>query len=261
MKLLSVYLWAWANTEMGFKSLDLLKKYHPNSDIFINVDYDGSFEEYTEYGKSIGATVTRHNFQVGYCGDFNGRNYGRTHWPKENTFEWIRGLYNACKKTDSKYMMILEEDNFLLRPLSFLDTEFSMKVHASMPSAAGKYRPNILPKQFMDFSVKHGGVGTAPGYGAGGGCVFNREQFIKSWDKAKPLLDDVYDDFAKLNKIIGWQDFIVQYVMMIGGYEITQLTHAAQPWEEPNWKTADSYYGGSYEIVCNLTDITEIRKL
>ena len=113
----------------------------------------------------------------------------------------------------------------------------------------------------MDFSVKHGGVGTAPGYGAGGGCVFNREQFIKSWEKAKPLIWDVYDHFKKINKIIGWEDFLVQYVMMIGGYEITQLTHAAQPWEEPNWKTANSYYGGPYEIVCNLTDINEIRQL
>lgn len=260
-KQLSAYLWAWTEVEKGSKSIDLLKKYHPDADVFINVDYDGSIDEYTEYGKSIGATVTNHKFQVGYCGDFFDVIIGKPCWTRDETFEWIRSFYEACKKTDSTYMIILEEDNFLLRPLSFLDDEFSILIHASMPSAAGNNRPNHLPKRFMEFSNEHGGISTAPGYGAGGGCVLNREQFIKSWEKAEPLLYDVYDDFAKIDKIIGWQDFIVQYIMMIGGYTVDQLNIAAQPWEEANWRTKPNWKGNPYEMVCGLKEIEEIREL
>lgn len=258
MKSISGYLWAWTDIDAGTKTVKLFKKYHPDSNMFINVDYDGDVDGYIKLGNEVGATVTRNNFQVGYCGDFQDRKIGKPCWTKEETFEWIRGLYDACKKTDSKYMMILEEDNFLLRPLSMLDTEFSMLVHASMPSAAGTWRPNSLPSKFMEFSKKHGGVGTAPGYGAGGGCIFNREQFIKSWDKAKPLLWEVYDEFKSYNKIIGWEDFIVQYVMMIGGYKIDQLYVAAQPWEHLNWQTEPNCKGNPYEMVCGLKDHTVI---
>ena len=256
---LSAYLWAWTDVDAGTKAVKLLKKYHPDTDIFINVDFDGDLDGYTKLGEEVGATVTKHNFQVGYCGDFGGRVYGRSHWPKENTFEWIRGLYDACKKTDSKYMIILEEDIFLLRPLSMLDTEFSMLVHATAPSATGRWRENHVPRQFLEFSAKHGGVGTCPGYGAGGGCIFNREQFIKSWDKAKPLLWEVYEDFEKINKIIGWQDFIVQYVMMIGGYIIEQHYICAQEWEHPNWRTEPNYKGQPYEMIGGLKDHTEMK--
>lgn len=258
IKLLSGYLWAWTDVEAGTKAVKLLKKYHTDSDIFINVDYDGDLSGYTKLGEEIGATVTHNQFQVGYCGDFGGRVYGRTHWPRENTFEWIRGLYEACKKADSKYMMIMEEDTFLIRPLSILNQEFSMLVHASMPSAAGRYRPNHLPSQFLNFSVKHGGVGTAPGYGAGGGCIFNREQFIKSWNIAREPLWNEYHELEKINKIIGWQDFVVQFVMMIGGYPIDQLYICAQEWEHPNWRNEPNYKGQAYEMIGGMKDHSEI---
>ena len=150
MKLISGYLWAWTDIDAGTKTVKLFKKIYPESDLFINVDYEGSLDEYRKLGDEVDAVVTRHNFQVGYCGDFGDRKIGRTHWPRENTFEWMRGLYDACLKTDSKYMILFEEDNFLLKHISVLDTEFSMVVHASMPSAAGNNRPNALPSKLLE---------------------------------------------------------------------------------------------------------------
>jgi hypothetical protein len=40
-KLVSGYLWAWTNWKAGSKSVSTLKRYYPDSDIFINVDFDG----------------------------------------------------------------------------------------------------------------------------------------------------------------------------------------------------------------------------
>jgi hypothetical protein len=257
-KLLSGYLWAWTDVEAGEKAVKLLKKFHPDSDIFINVDYDGDLGGYTKLAKEVGGTISRHDFQVGYCGDFGDRKFGRTHWPRENTIEWIDKLYAACKKATSKYMIILEEDTFLLRPLSVFKQEFSMLVHASMPSAAGRHRPNGVAREFLDYSTNLGGVGSCPGYGAGGGCIFNREQFIASWEKAREHLWNDYHELERVNKIIGWQDFVVQFVMMIGGYPIDQLFICAQEWEHPNWRNEPNYKGEPYEMIGGMKDHKEI---
>ena len=258
-KIISAYLWAWKNYESGEKVIDSLKKYYSDCDIFINVDFEGDFENYKKIAEKNNAYISKNKFQVGYCGDHGDVKVGKECWSREETFEWIRGLYEACKKCVSKYMIILEEDNFILNPISLLNTEFSMAIHASIPSAAGNYRPNYLPNEFMMYSYNLGGIATAPGYGAGGGCIFKPDEFVKAWEKAKDPLWRDYDSLKRINKIIGWQDFVVQFVMMIGGYEITQNFHAAQPWEDPNWLGGKNYMGEDYEMVCGLKDHTIIK--
>ena len=39
-----------------------------------------------------------------------------------------------CKKTDSKYMMLFEEDDFILDTISILNLDFSMVIHPTAPS-------------------------------------------------------------------------------------------------------------------------------
>ena len=258
-KLLSIYVWAWKNyTSVDF-SLGNLRKFYPDCDIFINVDYEGDYDNYKVVAEKYNATLTKNNFQVGYCGDFGNIKVGKLCWSKEETFEWIRGLYEACLKSTSTYMLLLEEDDFILKPLSILEYDFSMAIHASTPSAAGNYRPNYLPEEFMEYSHRIGGVSTAPGYGAGGGCIFKPNEFIKSWKKCKDTLWYDYDQLKQINKIIGWQDFITQFVMMIGGYNIVQNFNIAQPWEDPNWMKGRNYLGEEYEMVCGLKDHTVLR--
>jgi hypothetical protein len=258
MKIISAYVWAWRNYESGETAIKSLKRFYSDADIFINVDYEGDIESYKKIAEKYNAELTINNFQVGYCGDFGDVLVGKECWTREETFEWIRGLYEACKKCKSKYMLILEEDNFIINPVSLLNTEFSMAIHASIPSAAGNLRPNSLPNEFMIYSDQMGGIASSPGYGAGGGCIFKPDEFIKSWEKCKDKLWNDYDSLKQVSKIIGWQDFIIQFVMMIGGYEISQNFHAAQPWEDPNWLVGKNYMGEDYEMVCGLKDHTVI---
>jgi len=250
-KILSAYIWAWKNCKSVDKSLSNLRKFYPDSDIYINVDYEGDHENYKILSEKYGAVLTKNNFQLGYCGDCGPMQIGKLCWTREETFEWIRGLYEACLKTDSIYMIILEEDDFILKPLTILEYEFSMAIHPTDPSPIGVHRPNYLPQQFMEYSKVRGGVDNAPGYGAGGGCIFRPKEFVKAWEKCKDDLWNDYYDLVKIDKIIGWQDFVVQFVMMIGGYEITQNPFEAQPWEVSNWY--------DYEIVCGVKDYTLIK--
>jgi hypothetical protein len=254
-KLLSCYLWAFKNYKAGIKSVSTVRKFYPNADVFINVDFEGDFDNYTREGNEINAVVTKNNFQLGYCGDFNsiyGKvTVGRECWPREYTFEWLRGVYDACLKTDSKYILLLEEDDYVLKPVSILQTEFSIAIHPTDPSPIGVRRANYIPNEFIIYSYEHGGVATSPGYAAGGGTIFNREHFVKAWEKSKDALWKDYDYLKQVNKIIGWQDFVFQFVFMMGGYDVIQNHNLCEEWEVKDWK--------NFEIVTGLKDHTLVE--
>jgi hypothetical protein len=256
--LISVYIWAWKDYKSSEYIIKSVRTHYKNCEVFINVDNEGDHDNYKLLATKYHGHYSKNNIQVGYCGDHGHVKIGRECWPKENAFEWLNSLYNACKKSQSKYMLLVEEDDFMLRKLSILNTEFSMAIHASMPSAAGNWRPNYIPPEFLQFSKNHGGVDNCPGYGAGGGCVFNIKQFIDSWDKCNSILWDNYDYLKSINnvntKIIGWEDFILQYVMMLGGYPIIQNFCLAQAWEHNNWLLENNVYGKPYEMVCGLSE-------
>jgi hypothetical protein len=253
-KLVSGYLWAWTNYEAGSKSVASLKKFYPDADIFINVDYDGDVENYTRVCNENQYTFSRNNFQLGYCGNFGDRDYGRDCWPIESSVEWMNGLYNACLKTDSEYIFLFEEDDFVLKPLSIFENKFSMAIHPTNPSPIGRYRANHIPNEFLFFINENNGNAESPGYAAGGGTIFNRIEMIKSWEKTKPILIENYDYLKSINKIIGWQDYLMQFVMQLGGYEIIQNRNLCEYWEvKEKWN--------EFEIVTGMKNIELINKI
>jgi hypothetical protein len=253
-KIVSGYLWAWKNYEAGLKSVNSLKKFYPNADIFINVDYEGDVEAYQKICDQNGFTFSRNNFQLGYCGNFGIVNVGRECWPKEYTFEWVRGIYEACLKTDSKYILLLEEDDFVLKPSSILNEDFSIAIHATDPSPIGRHRPNNIPIDYITYINKKGGNTISAGYAAGGGTFFNRERFIKAWETNKALLWNDYDYLVSVNKIIGWADYILQFIMQLDGCEIIQNHRLAEHWE-----VGDRW--NEFEIITGMKDIEIIKSL
>jgi hypothetical protein len=230
-KLISGYLWAWRNWEAGSKSVSTIKKYYPNADIFINVDYEGAVDEYKAICQTNDYTFSKNSFQLGYCGNFGNVNVGRDCWSLESCIEWMDQLYTACKKTDSKYMMLLEEDDFVLKQISILNENFDIAIHPTLPSPIGVYRPNPIPSEFKNLISLYNGSCESPGYGAGGGTIFNRESMIISWEKAKPILSKDYNYLRRIDKIIGWQDYLMQFVMQIGGYQVIQNNKLCEHWE------------------------------
>lgn len=253
-KLISGYLWAWKNWQAGSKSVASLKKFYPNSDIFINVDFEGDVKNYKKICEENNYVLSVNNFQLGYCGNFGNINIGRECWPLEHCIEWMDRLNDACNKTDSKYIFLFEEDDFILKPLSILEKEFSMAIHPTSPSPTGWYRENYIPNEFVNFINENDGNASSPGYAAGGGTIFNREHMVLSWKKAKPILIKNYDYLKSINKIIGWQDYLMQFVIQIGGYEIIQNNNLCEHWEvKDRW--------AEFEIVTGMKDMEIIKNL
>ena len=55
--------------------------------------------------------------------------------------------------------MLFEEDDFVLKPISILNEEFSMAIHPTAPSPTGRMRPNAIPHQFKEYAEAVGGIG------------------------------------------------------------------------------------------------------
>mgnify|MGYP000497953071 CR=1 FL=1 len=55
---------------------------------------------------------SNNSFQIGYPGNHQQHNMGRECWPMDNAILWCDNIYWACKDSDSKFMIILEEDSF-----------------------------------------------------------------------------------------------------------------------------------------------------
>jgi hypothetical protein len=252
--LIDGYLWAFKNYEAGSKSIQCLNRIYSDSTVFVNVDYDGDYENYEKVCNTTNSKISKNNFQLGYCGNFTGKDVGYDCWDREKTFEWIRGIYDACLKSNAKYFILLEEDDFVLKNLSILDDDFSMAIHPTDPSPTGRYRANNIPNEFLIFISDNGGNPVSPGYGAGGGTVFNRIQFIKSWEISKNIIWKNYDNLKSVSKIIGWADYILQLIMQMGGYEIIQNNKLCEHWE-----VGDKW--NEFEIVTGMKDMNIIEKI
>ena len=46
-------------------------------------------------------------------------------------------------------MLLLEEDDFVLKESSILKEEFSMAIHPTAPSPIGRMRPNNIPNEYI----------------------------------------------------------------------------------------------------------------
>ena len=57
--------------------------------------------------------------------------------------------------------MLFEEDDFVLKPISILNEDFSMAIHPTVPSPTGRMRPNIY-LQYFEYSKSVGGVDNCP---------------------------------------------------------------------------------------------------
>jgi hypothetical protein len=129
-----------------------------------------------------------------------------------------------------------------------------MAIHPTAPSPIGRMRPNNIPNEYIMHISNKGGNPISPGYAAGGGTFFNREQFIKAWETHKDSFWNDYDYLAGVNKIIGWADYILQFIMQLGGYEIIQNAKLAEHWE-----VGDKW--NQFEIITGMKDKEIIKSL
>lgn len=261
-KLLDAYLWGYNNWQAADYSFRKFKEFYPDGNIFIKVDAGGDFENYKKIAEKWNASCSKNSFHIGYPGNHQQHNIGRDCWPMDNAFLWCDNIYWTCKKSDSKYLIILEEDTFILKPISILNS-------SNFGIAVFEYNTNIIPDALLGVVEQIGGNVNIPlnifgnkGYGAGGGFIIDSEKWIKSWEYFRPILELNYDVISTYSKLIGWSDCLAQLIIMAGGYDVVQNKQNVQTWyhERPDLYPTYTHWK-DYEIVDYLKDFEEIKKL
>jgi hypothetical protein len=260
-KWLSAYLWGYKNWQAADHSFRKFREFYPDGDIYIKVDDNGDFENYKKIAVKYNAECSKNPFQIGYPGNFKDYDIGRECWPMDNALLWCDNIYWACKKSDSKFMIILEEDSFIIKPISIIkNNEFGI--------AGFEYNTNVIPDVLLDVIEQIGGNTNIPfgkwgkGYGAGGGFIVDCQKWIMSWEKFRPILELNYDMIASQSKLIGWSDCLAQLVIMAGGFEVVQNTQMVQIWYGDRPDLYPNYTSWKdCEIVDYVKDIEIIKQL
>ena len=223
MTLISAYLWGYKNYQAGSKSIETFRKFYPEGDVFIRIDTDGDFENYKESTNEFNVDIAYQKNKIGYPGKFlaSGHDAGRDHWPYENLHTFLTSIYDCCKQTDSKYMVILEEDVFLLKPISIIDTEFGIAIVRNR---------NQFSEELMKFIKSVEGNLESQGYGACGGAIINTQDFINGYDIAMTPLEEQFDDIANKTKLVGWSDMMIQGIIMCGKGKVVFNQHLIEQW-------------------------------
>jgi hypothetical protein len=247
MNIISAYLWGYKNVPAGTKSIETFRHFYPNSDIFLRVDIDGDLYGYKTETKKYNVDVGLQKSKVGYPGIFSpsGHDAGREHWPYENLHTWLTSIYDCCKLTSSKYMVILEEDVFLMKPISIIEEEFGIAIVSNQ---------NQFPNRITKFISDLGGNIVTDGYGGCGGAIINIEDFIKGYDLSMKPLKEQFDEISQHTKLVGWSDMMLQVIVMIGGGEVVVNNQLVEPWMEEQGWIPDSWK--NYEMVNYLKDLS-----
>jgi hypothetical protein len=261
-KWLSAYIWGYKNSEAADVSLRKFKEFYPNGDIFVSVDDNGDVENYKKVAQKYNALFSKNAFQIGYPGSFQNHESDRDCWPKDNALLWCDNIYWACKKSQSKFLIVLEEDSFIIKPISIIKgNEFGIAVI--------EYNANFITENLLYIIEQIGGNTNIPlnifgkkGYGATGGFIIDCQKWINSWERFRPILEVSYDMIASFEKLIGWPDSLAQLVIMAGGYNVVQNPQFVQAWYSDNPELYPNYtHWKDYEVVDYLKDIEEIKKL
>ena len=145
-------------------------------------------------------------------------------------------------------MIILEEDVFLLKPISIIEKDFGVAIVENK---------NQFPYRIIKFIQDLEGNTNTIGYGACGGAIINTEVFIKGFDIAIPYLEKEFNDIATHTHLVGWSDMMLQVIIMCGGGEVVINEQLVEPWMvEQGWIDKD---WKEFEIVNYLKDYTLIN--
>lgn len=269
--ILSGYLWGFDKPEAADVAFRQFKKFYPDGDLHFTLDLGGKETEFKQVCDKWNVSMKVNPINVGRCGwmthyekyveDGPQNELGRKCWPKENAFIWVDRLYEVAKNCNSKYLISMEDDTFILKPISILEEEFGI--------AVCEYNTNVLPNYILKFIENIGGSSDIPtnifgnkGYGAMGGFIINTDQFVKGWDYLRPILDEKWDEILTHTHLIGWVDVLPQLTIMAIGGKVVMNRQLIQTWYHERKDLYPTYtHWKDYEIADFVKNIEDIRSI
>ena len=181
-----------------------IRQHYPNSCYIILVDR----------GENYQTLAKKYNTEILYCQKYNGYPVQPYGYNPKQVIEFLERIYIGCIRCTEEYVMMVEEDVIVLKPITIPQNTIVMGYNT--------IDGNDYPKEFIDFIIKN--CNKEPNfkkYGSCGGTIFHRKTFIEYFS--------VFRDFAENNLInvmqyyptSGWIDCFMTYLFQLVGKDYT----------------------------------------
>lgn len=167
----------------------------------------------------------------------NSRHSGRPVVDLESNLMWLSRIYDSCKTTLKNVDWVLHyEDDVWCK--SKILKEPTMDIMGANGPLYTNELYNYLKKRFnvLDKSRDHwSSLGSLQSYGGCGGAIFNRESFIKAYEKINEI---DWELIKKLDsRVIEWSDASLSFIFQHAGLK-------SGIWDE--WATYDTKNEGNW---------------
>lgn len=200
---ISVLVPAYKQIRSLENSIPLLKKVYPDCDIHL---YSDSGLDFTDFCKRYNINYKHYSNRLGYPESDD--RYG---WCKAKSLEFLLRLKLACEYLKNDFVILFEEDVLVTRKIN-LEQSFDI---------SGYVIGNKIDGPILKYIEENGGNTRMDEFGAGGGCIFSRKKYLDSFEKAYELLKIDFDKLESVSHQPGWPDFLICFVFMIGGYQLS----------------------------------------
>ena len=201
---ISVFIPAYNQIKSLENSVSILKNVYPDCDIHLCSDNGYDFSDFCQ---KYNIDYKHYSNRLGYP-----ESEGRNGWTKEKSLEFIFRIKTACEYLKNDFVILFEEDVLVNKKIN-LDTNFDI---------SGYLVGNIIDQPMLEYIKSNDGNILVNQYGGGGGCIFSRSKYLESFDKAYNLLEKDFDELIKKSHQPGWPDFLICFVFMIGGYQLSK---------------------------------------
>lgn len=209
---LGFYLWAYQQVKNVEVILQNMRQHYPDAELVVSSDNGYDF---TEIAKQYNAIKYIHGTESHGSPDFTvdeHEGHSKCGWRLVQANLWLQRLYNACTVMESEYVMIMEEDVLITRPIDNPGKDINMT----------KFTNHIDPMA-MEWIRARGGNDTYPFYGACGGSIIRREMFINAYNNHIQSYQEVYNTILNSNFLSGWgwPDCIICVLIYAAGGSIS----------------------------------------
>ena len=202
---LGFYMWAHSNVESVDYAFSELRKSYPSSELILSSDAGDDMTSLAEKHKAMHYIHGTNSH--GPC-HFSKNGGGRYGWTIKEARLWLDRLYEACKKMECDYVMLMEEDVLIKERFDFPKVDIIMTPNFK----------NRISSEGMKWVRDRGGLGNYCYYSAGGGSIIKRALFITAYEKHINSFTKEYERIyeASMNEGAigwGWNDSIICVLM------------------------------------------------
>jgi hypothetical protein len=235
----SVYYPVYNNDYSTNRILSQFRSIYPN--VHVRIVSDKGID-YKLTAKKYDCEYIYYNYHIGLWGHNHKMVLDKTHcygWNKEEGLEYLNRLYSFINSTDTKYILLMEDDIFIQNQISIVNFNFDF----TQVIPGGNQLSDETKLICSVFNKNH----TVDWYGCCGGHFLNRDVFIECYERCYKFIEENYNLFLSVEKHIGWMDTLNNLVFNLCGKVGIENTDYHEGFDNPQNKAIFHDYNGRDE--------------